>query len=181
MTAPSFDLVDLLGPAADDAASEIAAEIRFLVDRFSGRHPVARTERDDLVQDVLRTCLETARKISKGEARPLENRDAWLCRVTHNAVLGIYRRKARMVPEQPMAPEFDAAAPKPLAVEDRLGLRRALAALDQACRDLLIRREVLGETRQQMAEALSLSDNVLGVRLHRCRKRLLALYLGEAA
>lgn len=174
------DLSGLLGPRKDDVAREIVDVVRFLLDRFSARHPVARNQKDDLAQDVLRICLEQARKICRGEAAPLEKRDAWICRVTHNAVLATYRRRAS-AGDEPLDEHVDPPAPATIPPEERLGLRRALAALDQACRDLLVRREVLGENRSDMADALGLSENVLGVRLHRCRKRLLALYLGEAA
>ena len=173
------DLSELLGPGGDAAARELAETVRVLVSRFSARHPLARREGEDVVQDVLGTCLEQARKIAAGRAEPLRSRDAWLCRVTHNAVLGLYR-KSKGAERELTDREAELPAPRPISIEERLGLRKALAALDQTCRDLLVRREVLGESRQRMAEALGLDGNTLGVRLHRCRKRLLSLYLGEA-
>ncbi|MCP4654124.1 MAG: RNA polymerase subunit sigma-24, partial [bacterium] len=46
-------------------------------------------------------------------------------------------------------------------------------------RQLLLLRDVEGEERREMARRLGISANALGVRLHRCRRRLLELYLIE--
>ncbi|MCP4661349.1 MAG: hypothetical protein GY856_38590 [bacterium] len=42
-----------------------------------------------------------------------------------------------------------------------------------------LRRTIEGENRREMARRLGISANALGVRLHRCRRRLLELYLAE--
>jgi RNA polymerase sigma factor (sigma-70 family) len=173
------DFSELLGPDRERAAEELSRTVRMLVGQFCGRYDRARDQREDLTQEVLRICIEQAIKIREGRAVPLANRNAWLVRVTHHAVLALYRR-AKSRPKEEEIPEgFDLPAPRQLGVEEKLTLRKAIGQLGEECRKLLLWREVLGETRQAIAAALGLDENVLGVRLHRCRRHLLALYLGE--
>lgn len=176
------DLSGLLGPASDAAARELRGTIEFLLGRLAARYRLARESFEDLVQEVLMICVQQAQKIQRGEAEPLANRDAWLCRVTQNAVLGLGRRKQRRPQDSEGWPEgLDPPAPAPLGPEERIAVRRALAALDEACRQLLIMRDVLAEARKTIAENLGITSNALGVRLHRCRKKLLDLYSGLAS
>jgi len=176
------DLSELLGPGAEEAAAELRRTVEFLLGRLAGRYRLAREHRDDLVQDVLTTCLEQARKIREGDSEPLRNRDAWLVRVTHHAVLALGRRSRRRPQDDSGWPEtFEPPAPAPIGAAERMTVRRALAALDEACRRLLILRDVLEEGRSEIAEQLGITSNALGVRLHRCRRKLLELYEGHVA
>ena len=177
MTAParSSDLSELLGPGANEAAEELTAVVTTLLNRLAGRYVIARAHRDDLVQDVLTICLQQAQKIQSGQAAALENRDAWLSRVTLHAVLGLGRKLTRRRQEGSWPESFEPPSPSPISIEDRLSLRKALALLDQQCRKLLILRDVLQEERQRIAETLGITSNSLGVRLYRCRKKLLQL------
>ena len=173
------DLSELLGRFSDDVAMELRKTIQFLLSRLAARYRLAAEHFDDLVQEVLTICVQQAQKIQRGEAKPLANRDAWLCRVTHNAVLGLGRKKKRRPQDAEGWPEgFEPPSPAPLGHEERLTIRRALAALDETCRRLLILRDVLGGTRQLIADQLGITSNALGVRIHRCRKKLLELYEG---
>jgi len=175
------DFSELLGADSDRAACELRRTIEYLLGRLAGRYRIARENFEDLVQDVLMICVQQAQKIQRGDTEPLANRDAWLCRVTQNAVLGLGRRKQRRPQDSEGWPEgFNPPAPAPIAPEERLSVRRALAALDETCRQLLIMRDVLAEARKTIAENLGITSNALGVRLHRCRKKLLNLYGGLA-
>jgi len=173
------DFSELLGPGADDAARELSGTVEFLLGRLAGKYRLARENFEDLVQDVLMICVQQAGKIQCGEAEPLANRDAWLCRVTHNAVMGLGRYKGRRPQDDGGWPQgFNPPAPKTLDRAERISVRRALAGLDEACRRLLILRDVLQEARTTIAGKLGINSNALGARLHRCRKKLLELYQG---
>jgi len=169
------DLSELLGPDAEDAAGELAKVVRTVLGRLSLRYGFVQEQFDDLVQQVLLKCLEHARRIQERSAAPLRNRDAWLVRVTHNTVLSAGRARGHRRDDCGWPEGFEPPAPRPISPEDRLTVRRALAALDEACRRLLILRDVLGEARAAIAERLEISANALGVRLHRCRRKLLDL------
>jgi RNA polymerase sigma factor (sigma-70 family) len=173
--ARSSDLSELLGAGANQAAEELAGIIRSLLNRLAARYRIAAIHREDLIQDVLTICLEQAYKIQRGQADPLENRDAWLSRVTYHAVLGLGRKLSRRRQEQEWPEDFTPPSPQPISPEDRLTLRKAWILLDHECRRLLIRRDVMEEERHHIAEELGINSNTLGVRLHRCRKKLLDL------
>ncbi len=120
-----------------------------------------------------------ARKIDAGTSAEVVNVDGWLCRVTVNAVHHMWRREGRSSDLEPLEEHFELPAPQPISPEKRLALRSALQKLDPECRQLLLWREVEGEKRHEIARRLGIDGNVLGVRLHRCRRRLLELYLAE--
>lgn len=180
---PASELCELLGTESHLASGHFQKTIRYLLRRSHGRNPFVREREDDLVQEVLAKAFQQARRIASGEVEPLRNVDAWLCRVTLNVVRKAWRddRVARAsVPWEPdpgsetPAPEHPAAEPLPLP--KRLAIRQAIARLDSTCRQLLLRREVLGESRTVLGKWLGISANAIGVRLHRCRKRLLEIY-----
>lgn len=170
---------ELVGPRGDDAAREVERTIRFLLQRSYPGNALVRERADDIVQDVLTAAVKQAGRIAQG-APPLENPDAWLCRVTLNAARRLWRREGGVRAGQPLEAVAEPAVP-PLASETRLALRRALARLDAACRKLLIERDVLGHARDALAAALGITSNALGVRLHRCRRKLLDLVEGAEA
>ncbi len=175
--APS-DLSELLGPEAEAAAGELQKVIRIILARLAGRYRIVQEQFEDLTQEVLLRCVQQAERIRQGNAEPLRNRDAWLVRVTHNVVLSAGRVASRRKDDPGWPEGFEPPAPRPLPPEERLALRRALAALDELCRKLLILRDVMGEARAVIAEKLRMTANAVGVRLHRCRRKLLALFEG---
>ncbi len=183
VTQPTQDLelTDLLLPEGPTAA-EIERRCRSLLRRKFGGNPMARDQMEDLVQEVLMAAFKQAQKIDAGSP-PVRNVDAWLCRVTMNAVWRTWHREGEgriSSLDQPSAPA-DLPAPATLPLDDRLAVRQALGRLDAECQRLLWRREVLGEARKTLAAQIGVTSNTLGVRLHRCRKRLLELFERQLA
>jgi RNA polymerase sigma factor (sigma-70 family) len=180
-TSDPIELTDLL-VAGSPAASEVERRCRLLLKSKFGGNPMAREQTDDLVQDVLMAAFKQARKLASGESEPIRNVDAWLCRVTMNAVWRTWHREGEGQTGSLDASEGpDLPAPESLPMAERLAVRQALKRLDAACRRLLWLRDVLGEARKGVAESLGITSNALGVRLHRCRKRLFELYEREMA
>ncbi len=175
-----LQLTDLLR-SGSTAATEIERRCRLLLkSKFSG-NPMAREQTDDLVQEVLMACIKQAQKLAAG-GEPIRNLDAWLCRVTMNAVWRTWHREGEGLTgslDEVMEPNLP--APEPLNLDERLAVRQALQRLDAACRRLLWQRDVLGEARKGVAEELGITSNALGVRIHRCRKRLYELYQQQLA
>jgi RNA polymerase sigma factor (sigma-70 family) len=175
-----LQLTDLLSRSA--AANELERRCRLLLKSKFGGNPMAREQTDDLVQEVLMACFKQAQKLAGGDSPPIHNVDAWLCRVTMNAVWRTWHREGEGLTgslDETAAPNLP--APEPLDLDQRLAVRQALERLDAACRRLLWQRDVLGEARQGVAEELGITSNALGVRIHRCRKRLYELYEQQLA
>lgn len=172
------DIEGLIGPHAEEAARGVERTARFILRRSYAGNPLVRQRENDVVQDVLVAALHQAGRIARGGER-LENPDAWLCRVTLNAARRLWRREGGWWRAEPLDGIAEPPAP-PQSPEDRIALRRALARLDAACRRLLIERDVLGHARDAIAAALGITANALGVRLHRCRRRLHDLVTGLA-
>jgi len=139
------DLAGLLGEEAEEAARELRGVVRTILGGLAGRYRIVRDQFDDLLQEVLLRCVQQAERIRRGEAEALRNRDAWLVRVTHNVVLSAGRSSSRKRDDGGWPEGFEPPAPVPIPPEERLTLRRALAALDDLCRKLLILRDVMGE------------------------------------
>ena len=174
------DLSELLGPDSGAAAEELGAVVRTILGGMARKYRIVQEQFDDLLQDVLLKCVQQAERIRRGEAAPLRNRDAWLVRVTQNAVLSAGRAASHRRDDSGWPEGFEPPSPRSIPPEERLTLRRALAALDDLCRKLLILRDVMGEARTVIAAKLEMTANALGVRLHRCRRKLLELVTGAS-
>lgn len=184
MLSKTFQLTELLrgGTVGTDAVREVEQCCRMLLrSKFAGNR-LAREQEEDLVQDALMASFRQARKIDEGLSRPVENATAWLARVVMNLVWRTWHKEGDgqgSSLDEPMTALLE--APETLPQPERLAVRQALGRLDETCRNLLWQREVLGVARNVLAEQLGTKSNALGVRLHRCRKKLLELYERELA
>lgn len=177
-TASHWRLGDLLGHEGDRAARDLEATVQVFVRWSRARYSSVRGREEDLAQDVLRAAIREARKIAAHQAEEPSNLDAWLNRVTLNAVRKAWRndRIGRATDDQPdYAEQPD---PRPLPSADQLAIRQAFPHMDPICRTLLMRRIVMEESRDVLAAWLNLSTNAVGVRIHRCLKKLLELVEG---
>jgi RNA polymerase sigma-70 factor (ECF subfamily) len=121
---------------------------------------------DDAVQE---TYLVVIQKLSHLR-HPAAFR-GWLCRIALHVCYGM-RRRAR--PTESLDPEQ--AVHDPTTSSGRsLDLRSALEALSQSDRDILILREYLGLSYEELADALDLMEGTVRSRLFTARKRLKAL------
>lgn len=170
-----MELTDLLGDQAEGTAQSIERLARAILRRSYGTNPFVRENEDDIVQQVLMISVEWARRVSDGEAQ-IRNTEAWVVRITLNTKNQLWRRlhKLRQPSEFEEVPEIP--EPSSLSAPELMDLRSALARLDDECRALLVRFHALGETGDSIASALGITCGNLRVRLHRCRKRLLALH-----
>ncbi|MDE0232081.1 MAG: sigma-70 family RNA polymerase sigma factor [bacterium] len=171
-------LVDL-ARAGNQAAFSILAErhqheVFTLAMRLAGDRDLAA----DISQEAL---LRAWRGIGKfrGEARF----SSWLYRITVNVAWSQLSRRKR-TQESPLDVVENMAAPvssfshPELALESanlRGRLRRALYALPQRARVVVVLRDVYGWSHAEISEALGVSVSASKVRLHRARKRLRAI------
>ena len=144
---------------------------------------------EDVVQETFLKLMAGAEKI-EGRSRL----STWLYRVTYNASIDRLRdqRRSAPVPEE----EGDEAPPMPALLVDflspeemlknsetRRALDEAVAALPPSLRAAFHLRDVEGLSTAEAAEALSLTETNLKVRLHRARlllrERLSAFVAGR--
>jgi RNA polymerase sigma-70 factor, ECF subfamily len=132
---------------------------------------------DDILQDV-------AGRIHRGlgSVRLKDNRSAWLFQITRNAIADHYRSKHDV--EQPLAEDFDAAAPAERDDGEPSGLSELsacvapmIAALPEKYRDALAMTDLNGLTQQEAAKRLGVSLSGMKSRVQRGRKQIKTMLL----
>jgi RNA polymerase sigma-70 factor (ECF subfamily) len=139
---------------------------------------------EDLTQQ---TFLQLFRKI--GTFRSESNFSTWLYRVTVNVVLlhMRHRKPAAAVVEdleqyaanEDLQPKHGSGKASPSSLVDRLHLRRAISKLSPGCKQQFLLYDVLGYKHQEIAELLGCSVGSSKSQLHKARKRMRRLLLGE--
>ena len=125
-------------------------------------------EAEDVVQDVFVGLPEALRSFdgSTGGLSP------WLRRLTVRTALLRMRREKRRSRWQRRAAELGRDHERPVAVEARLTLERALARMPPDFRAVYVLKEVEGYSHADIAEVLGITTAASEVRLHRARKYL---------
>jgi len=150
---------------------------RTRVVRYAMRVCISSEDAEDAAQETL---LALARYV--GAVRSAAALSTWLFTVARNHCVRLARRSVReslglsavAEPVDPGALAEDALADEHL----RLLLAEVIGGLDPPKREVLLRRDVLGQPAAEVAEALGLSVDAVKSRLHRARgevrERLLA-------
>ena len=147
------------------------------------------------VEDAKDITQEVAIKIYKNLAscKGEEFLKAWISKITHNACMdALRRRKGKHFQSLDEIMEFDGGqleasisqegeSPEGLLLRKELGgqIEAALAALPHAYREVVILRDVLGHTYEEMAEILNLPEGTIKSRLFRGRNQLKTILLRE--
>jgi RNA polymerase sigma-70 factor (ECF subfamily) len=133
---------------------------------------IARTRDEDLADELLHeTYLRLMRELRRGT--DVENPRAWLFHAASNLVVSHARHSRVVSRHTPQEAAFETASAETvvLAQERMDDLRRALATLAPADRDLLMAAG-MGAHGPALAAAAGISDVALRTRLCRARKRL---------
>jgi RNA polymerase sigma-70 factor (ECF subfamily) len=172
---PEADRSD--APASDADAARFEAQVRRHRDavyRLACSLLEDRAEAADVTQEVLVKLWHYRGELEDGRTR------AWLLRTARNACLDALRHRA--VRRDVLTVHTDGVAraaddtPGPAdhaeAADVHRHLWRALRALDEPYRSLVILRETQGLSYDELADVLDLSMSQVKVYLHRARRRL---------
>ena len=140
----------------------------------------SRSAAEDLVQEVFVRMLKYRHTFrSESEFVP------WMFTLARNAATDLYRARPKELPEQENTPEPQADEPHPIASLERAEqegkLRRALARLDPAKREILLLARFSELKYDRIAEQFGISEGAVKVRVHRAMNELKAAFLADGA
>jgi RNA polymerase sigma-70 factor (ECF subfamily) len=169
---PMDPLVERVRAGDSKAMEELLASVAPAVERFGRRMCKNPTDAEDVLQDTL---LSIATHLGEYEGR--SSLTSWVFALTRSACA----RRRRGLKNKPHLNEDDVAEPTSpeASPEDRASehelaraLSRALDALSEEHREVILLRDVEGLTAPDAAEALGISVDALKSRLHRARQAL---------
>lgn len=160
------------------ALNEVARRVSGSLYRFGRGFCRDPHDAEDVMQDVL-AALVTSLKSFRGDA----TLSTWAYVVARNACLKRRRHRDRWVPLEPAAAGGEAPLMTPFEPADPAGgperaaerrelreaLERAIAALPDAQREVLVLRDVEGLSGERVAQLLGLELRAMKSRLHRAR------------
>ncbi len=132
---------------------------------------------EDVVQE---TMMRTWRALERFRGDASER--TWILRIAHNTAIDSLRRRRDRAVAPSELPEVEDPADPGMRAEglDRLAsVGKALAALDETSRSIVILREVEAMSYQEIAEALDVPVPTVKTRLLRARRMLQAADRGE--
>jgi len=149
---------------------QMLAEMRPKLHRYCARMTGSVIDGEDVVQDALMKAFA-----ARGSAGILDNPQAWLFRIAHNAALDFLRRRARgplLESEEnlEMMPAPDLPDPEVAAT-----CMRSFMQLPALQRSAVILKDVLGHSVEEAAAIIGSSEPSLKSALQRGRERLRAL------
>ena len=128
---------------------------------------------DDLVQDCIQRALSKLHLFQAGT-----NMRAWLMTILHNLHIQQARSRNRAIDDVALEPDMENRVSRPPDQEDGLNVRdlsRALDALEDQHREIILLIGLSGLSYKQTAEALEIPVGTVMSRLARGRERLRVL------
>ena len=168
-----------------EAFSELVAAYQKTVYNIALRLLGSREDAEDAAQEVFLKAY-TGLQSFRGESRL----SVWLYRVTNNVCIDFLRRRKETVSlsaqdedGEPLELEIPDVRFDPAALAERADLReqvgRALDKLPPDARQILLLRELGGQSYDEIAQTLSLDIGTVKSRIFRARKKLCALLAGN--
>ena len=140
----------------------------------------SRSAAEDLVQEVFVRMLKY-RHTFRAESEFVP----WMFTLARNAATDLYRARPKELQPNADAPEPEAPLAHPIAgierAEQETRLRRALARLDPAKREILLLARFSELKYDRIAEQFGISEGAVKVRVHRAMKELKAAFLADGA
>lgn len=158
----SAQLVDAARGGDTQAIAQLLAQCQPDLKRFARRTCSSAEDAEDAVQAAL---WQLYRRI--GALRTAATFAVWLFRIVERECFRLFR--GRRNGQARDGADVDALAAPALPLDLRLDLSRAIAALPEAWREVLILRDVDELTAPEVAQQLGLSVEAVKSRLHRAR------------
>ena len=155
--------------AARAAFDRLLGELRPKLHRYCARMTGSVIDGEDAVQEALVKAIEAFPAFDA-----IENPEAWLFRIAHNATLDLLRRRTRQEARQ-AEKELEMIVDPVSTVEDRLNAAvslRTFMRLPAAQRSSVILMDVLGYSLAEIADVTEASLPAVKAALHRGRVRL---------
>jgi RNA polymerase sigma-70 factor (ECF subfamily) len=155
--------------AARAAFDRLLGELRPKLHRYCARMSGSVIDGEDAVQETLVKAIEAFPSFAS-----IDNPEAWLFRIAHNATLDLLRRRARQEARQ-SEKELEMIVDPDSTVEDRLNAAvslRTFMRLPAAQRSSVILMDVLGYSLDEIADVTDTSLPSVKAALHRGRTRL---------
>ncbi|NIM18841.1 MAG: sigma-70 family RNA polymerase sigma factor [Candidatus Latescibacteria bacterium] len=143
---------------------------------FAYYHLGNREEAEDVSQEVLMRMWKNWEEVEPATL------PAWITRVTRNACIDALRKRTRyqamVIPEEDCEASVRSAADRGGqetvldAIDIRERLEKALSALEEPYRAIVILREIQGMTYEEISEVLDIPLGTIKVYLHRGRRKL---------
>jgi RNA polymerase sigma-70 factor (ECF subfamily) len=158
----------------DDSAERAAfdrliGELRPKLHRYCARMTGSVIDGEDAVQEALIKAIEAFRSFAS-----VDNPEAWLFRIAHNATLDLLRRRTRQEARE-TDKELEMIVDPASTVEDRLNAAvslRTFMRLPAGQRSSVIMMDVLGYSLEEIADVTATSLPAVKAALHRGRTRL---------
>jgi RNA polymerase sigma-70 factor (ECF subfamily) len=160
------------GESADTARiafDRLLGELRPKLHRYCARMTGSVIDGEDAVQETLVKAIEAFSSFAS-----IDNPEAWLFRIAHNATLDLLRRRARQEARQ-SEKELEMIVDPASTVEDRLNAAvslRTFMRLPAAQRSSVIMMDVLGYSLDEIADVTETTLPAVKAALHRGRTRL---------
>ena len=151
--------------AARAAFDRLLSEKRPKLHRYCARMTGSVIDGEDAVQEALVKAIEAYPSFAS-----IDNPEAWLFRIAHNATLDLLRRRTRQAEK-----ELEMIVDPVSTVEDRQNAAvslRTLMRLPASQRSSVILMDVLGYTLDEIADVTAASLPAVKAALHRGRSRL---------
>ena len=155
--------------AARAAFDRLLGELRPKLHRYCARMTGSVIDGEDAVQEALVKAIEAFPSFAS-----IDNPEAWLFRIAHNATLDLLRRRTRQEARQ-SEKELEMIVDPVSTVEDRLNAAvslRTFMRLPAAQRSSVILMDVLGYSLEEIADVTEASLPSVKAALHRGRARL---------
>jgi RNA polymerase sigma-70 factor, ECF subfamily len=167
----STDLIEAARGGDPDALEALMRERRAQVVRYAMRLCISPADAEDATQEVL---LALARHV--GALREVAALSSWLFAAVRTHCTRLARRSLRhaLTLDDGAPLELEGPSPEEQLVDRQLRQRLAviLSELDPMLRDVLVRRDILGESARDAADALGITVEALKSRLHRARQEV---------
>ena len=143
--------------------------IRPKLHRYCARMTGSVIDGEDVLQITLIKAFETLTNAAHSSQAPVQNIEAWLFRIAHNSAMDYFRSQARyaQLNQQVDMNDHDEESSEPSLLSDDL---KHLSGLPPLQRSVLLLRDLLGYSGEEVADIMEISVSAVKSALHRGRE-----------